>query len=138
LSICAGAAGIGRHRRVPHVPEDTRRTQSVEGCRHHPGLSALIGATVVVVMLTLWYPRPYFDAMGGQALLALIVGVDVTLGPLLTLIVFNPKKQELKFDLAVIAACQLTALSSRRLGDVRRAARLRCVHQGPLRGRRRE
>ncbi len=77
----------------------------------HLGLSALIAATVVVVMLALWYPRPYFDAMGGQTLLALIVGVDVTLGPLLTLVVFNPKKKELKFDLAVIAACQLTALA---------------------------
>ena len=77
----------------------------------HLCLSALIAATVVVVMLALWYPRPYFDAMGGQRLLVLIVGVDVTLGPLLTLIVFNPKKKELKFDLAVIAACQVAALA---------------------------
>ncbi len=76
----------------------------------HLCLSALIAATIVVVMLALWYPGPYFEAMGGQTLLALIVGVDVTLGPLLTLIVFNPKKKELKFDLAVIAACQVTAL----------------------------
>ena len=77
----------------------------------HLCLSALIAATVVVVMLALWYPGPYFDAMGGQTLLVLIVGVDVTLGPLLTLIVFNPKKKRLRFDLAVIAACQVIALA---------------------------
>jgi hypothetical protein len=77
----------------------------------HLCLSALIAATAVVVMFALWYPRPYFEAMGGQTLLALVVGVDVTLGPLLTLIVFNPKKKELKLDLAVIAAFQVAALA---------------------------
>jgi hypothetical protein len=76
----------------------------------HLGLSALIAATVVVAMLALWYPRPYFDAMGGNVLLTILVGVDVTIGPLLTLIVFDLKKKELKFDLAVIAALQVVAL----------------------------
>ena len=80
----------------------------------HLCLSALIAATVVVVMLAVWYPRPYFDAMSGQTLLALIVGVDVTLGPFLTLLVFELKNKTLKalkFDLAVIATCQVAALA---------------------------
>ncbi len=101
----------------------------------HLCLSALIAATVVVVMLALWYPGSYFDAMGGQTLLVLIVGVDVTLGPLLTLIVFNPKKKRLKLDLAVIAVFQVIATRLRRLCHVRRAARLHGVRQGPLRRR---
>jgi hypothetical protein len=77
----------------------------------HLALSALIAATVVTVMLALWYPPPYFDAMGGTGLLKLVVGVDVTLGPLLTLIVYNPAKKSLRFDLAVIATLQLAALA---------------------------
>lgn len=77
----------------------------------HVGLSALVAATVVVVMLALWYPQPYFEAMGGRGLLALVVGVDVTIGPLLTLVVFDPKKKELKVDLAVIGALQVAALA---------------------------
>lgn len=76
----------------------------------HLGLSAVIATTVVAVMLLMWYPPPYFDAMGGKGLLKILVGVDVTLGPLLTLIIFNPKKKGLKFDLGVIAALQVAAL----------------------------
>ena len=74
-------------------------------------LSALIAATVVTIMLLVWYPPPYFDAMGGQGLLKILVGVDVTLGPLLTLIIFDPRKKSLRFDLSVIAALQIAALA---------------------------
>ncbi len=77
----------------------------------HLGVSAVIAATVVTIMLLVWYPPPYFDAMGGQGLLKILVGVDVTLGPLLTLIIFDAKKKSLKFDLSVIAALQIAALA---------------------------
>jgi hypothetical protein len=77
----------------------------------HLGLSVLIALTVVTVMLLVWYPPPYFSAMGGQGLLKLLVGVDVTLGPLLTLIIFHPKKKSLRLDLSIIAAVQLAALA---------------------------
>jgi hypothetical protein len=40
----------------------------------------------------------------------LILVVDTSLGPLITLIIFNPKKKSLEFDLAVIAMLQLCAL----------------------------
>ena len=76
----------------------------------HLALSALIATMVVAVMLLLWYPPPYFNAMGGQGLLKILVGVDVTLGPLLTLVIFDPRKKSLKFDLSVIAALQVAAL----------------------------
>jgi len=39
-----------------------------------------------------------------------LLGVDVVLGPLITLIIFNTKKKHLKLDLAVIATLQLAAL----------------------------
>jgi hypothetical protein len=76
----------------------------------HLAISAAIAAIVVTLMLVLWYPKPYFAAMGGDTLILLLIGVDVVLGPLITLIVFDPKKKRLKFDLAVIAALQLAAL----------------------------
>jgi hypothetical protein len=77
----------------------------------HLGLSAVIAAAVVAAMLLLWYPRPYFQAAGGHLLLLLLVGVDVVVGPLLTLIVFDPKKKYLALDLAVIAMLQFGALT---------------------------
>ena len=76
----------------------------------HLGISAAIGAAVVTLMLMLWYPQPYLAAMGGDTLILLLIGVDVVIGPLITLIVFNPKKKSLRFDLAVIAILQLSAL----------------------------
>src|SRR5215471_7202946 len=77
----------------------------------HLGISAAIGAAVVTLMLFGWYPRPYFTAMGGDTLILLLIGVDVVIGPLITLIIFDPKKKGLKFDLSVIAALQLAALA---------------------------
>jgi hypothetical protein len=77
----------------------------------HLALSALIAATVVGLVMWLWYPAPYFMAMGGDVLLRLLIGVDVTLGPLITLIIFKPDKPRLAQDLAIIAALQVAALA---------------------------
>ena len=79
----------------------------------HLALSALVGASVLAAMIFVWYPIPYFEAAGGNALVLLMIGIDVALGPLLTLAVFNPAKGtgKLRFDLAVIALFQLAALA---------------------------
>jgi hypothetical protein len=76
----------------------------------HLALSAVIGATIVVLMLSVWYPKLYFEAMGGATLILLLIGVDVVIGPLITLIVYDPRKKSLRFDLAVIVLLQLAAL----------------------------
>lgn len=69
-----------------------------------------IAAAVVVLMLELWYPGALFEAAGGNNLLVILVGVDVTLGPLLTLIVFKAGKPGMAFDLFFIATVQIAAL----------------------------
>lgn len=78
----------------------------------HLSISALIATIVVSTMYFVWYPEPLFEAMGGNDLVIIIVGVDVILGPLVTLIVFNPAKgrRVLRMDLAAIAFVQLCAL----------------------------
>lgn len=76
----------------------------------HFSLSLLVAAIATGLLLGLWYPPPYFQAGGADRLLLLVVSVDVILGPLLTLIVFNPKKLELKRDLSIVVAVQLMAL----------------------------
>lgn len=77
----------------------------------HLAISVAIAAAVLTVMLALWYPWPLFQTMGGAGLLLILCGVDVVIGPLLTLIVFRQGKRGLKFDLAAIAAVQLAALA---------------------------
>ncbi len=77
----------------------------------HLLLSAAIAGSVVLFMLTVWYPWPLFQAAGGSRLVLILVAVDVTLGPLITLIIFKAGKKGLKFDLTVIALLQLAALA---------------------------
>lgn len=76
----------------------------------HLLLSAAIGSVVLLLMLSIWYPWPLFEAAGGDRLIFIMLGVDVTLGPLITLIIFKTGKKSLKFDLTVIALLQLSAL----------------------------
>lgn len=87
-----------------------RRISRYRAAAIHLGGSALIAAGAMALMLFFWYPPPLFGAMGGKELIVLIVGVDVCIGPLITLVIFNPKKKELAFDLAVVAVLQSAAL----------------------------
>ncbi|MEQ1773879.1 MAG: TfpX/TfpZ family type IV pilin accessory protein [Burkholderiales bacterium] len=76
----------------------------------HLLLSAGIAIVAIVLMLKVWYPPPLFTAEGGNDLLFILVGVDVILGPLITLIIFKSGKPGLRFDLTMIAVFQVCAL----------------------------
>ncbi|PLX43172.1 MAG: hypothetical protein C0608_00510 [Deltaproteobacteria bacterium] len=80
----------------------------------HLGFSFLILSAVVTVFSLWWFPPPYFFTEGGWKLLRLILIVDVSIGPLLTLIVFNTSKpkKELKRDVSIIVLIQIVALAS--------------------------
>lgn len=77
----------------------------------HLLISAGIAGSLVALMLAVWYPWPLFELAGGSGLTIILVGVDMVLGPLITLVIFRAGKKGLKFDLAVIAALQLSALA---------------------------
>jgi len=76
----------------------------------HFGLSVAIATALLLLMLALWYPPPYFALMGGATLVLLIAGCDVVLGPLITLIIFKSGKKGLRFDLTMIGLVQSLAL----------------------------
>jgi hypothetical protein len=76
----------------------------------HLTISLIIFLSFLALMFFVWYPTPYFDIDGGWRVLQILAGVDVVLGPLLTLIVFKSGKPRLKFDLTCIALVQLAAL----------------------------
>ena len=76
----------------------------------------LLACIAVVAMLAVlvfgaWYPSPMPQLLGVAAILWIVVGVDVVVGPLFTLIVFDRRKPRLKWDLATIFALQLVALA---------------------------
>ena len=76
----------------------------------HLLISIAVATAVLTLMLSLWFPGPLFQAAGGNNLLFILVGVDVVVGPLITLVIFRSGKRGLKFDLAIIAALQVGAL----------------------------
>jgi hypothetical protein len=76
----------------------------------HLGISAAIALCAGALVFGLWYPRPYFEATGASVLILLLIGVDLVLGPMLTLIVFKAGKKGMRFDLTVIGLVQATAL----------------------------
>jgi hypothetical protein len=79
-------------------------------------LTHLLCSTVVVgivclVVFFVWYPGPYLEIAGAWRPLRILVGVDLVLGPLLTLLLFKPGKKGLLFDLAFILVIQLAAFA---------------------------
>lgn len=76
----------------------------------HLLVSLLVGTLVFSLIFFVWYPTPLFRAMGGSELVLLVMGIDVLLGPLLTLLVFKAGKKGLRFDLGVIFSLQLAAM----------------------------
>jgi hypothetical protein len=76
----------------------------------HLLICAGIAAAVLTLMVLFWYTPPLFEAMGGSGLALILIGVDVVMGPALTLVVFRSGKRGLKFDLVVIALFQIGAL----------------------------
>lgn len=79
----------------------------------HALISVFLAAIVAIVVFGFWYPSPYRSISGGQELFWLLISVDVVIGPLLTLVVFNLQKprRELARDLGVIGVLQLAALA---------------------------
>ena len=72
--------------------------------------SICLAAVSAAVVFWLWYPAPLAEASGVRDIFVLLLLVDISLGPLITLFVFNKKKPELKRDLIIVAVIQLAAL----------------------------
>ena len=78
----------------------------------HLAISLIVAALAAALVFGLWYPYPYRELSGGRTLFFMMVGIDVVLGPFITLLIFNSKKtrRHLAADLGVVATLQLAAL----------------------------
>lgn len=79
----------------------------------HLALSLLLSFGVAGLVAGVWYPHDYLWLAGGLDLLLIIASVDVVVGPILTLLVFDTRKspKHLMFDVLVIAVIQVAALA---------------------------
>ncbi|HEY6598026.1 MAG TPA: hypothetical protein VIZ30_01880 [Pseudomonadales bacterium] len=78
----------------------------------HLGISLSIFAVLAYLVVKVWYPDFFFETDGGWQGLRLLLGVDLVLGPLLTLIVYRAGKPGLRFDLTAIGVIQATCLAA--------------------------
>lgn len=76
----------------------------------HLALSILVVGGIALTALFTWFPHGLYRVANLDRLLIIMLGIDLTMGPLLTLVVYKPAKPSLKFDLAFIAVCQMAFL----------------------------
>jgi|GEM_PF-4068074 len=75
-------------------------------------LSVLFALGAGAIIVFCWYPSVFLHISNGTQIILLIAAVDVVLGPLISLVVFNQKKsaRALVLDYSIIGALQITAL----------------------------
>ena len=75
--------------------------------------TALLAAAAAALIFLVWFPTPFDAMIGGARLFVLVVGCDLALGPLISLVIFNRGKsrRELVTDYTVVAIVQLVAMS---------------------------
>lgn len=76
----------------------------------HLLLSLCVAAISTALVFWVWYPGPLAQASGVRDIFLILLTVDISLGPLITLCVFNRKKPELKRDLVTVGVIQIAAL----------------------------
>lgn len=80
----------------------------------HLGISLIIFIILGYLILFHWYPDFFFASDGGWQGIRIVAFVDLVLGPVLTLVVFNKAKPktELRRDLTIIGTIQAVCLSA--------------------------
>src|SRR5690606_24308660 len=75
------------------------------------GVSAMVVGSAATAIALLLHTLPLFWASGGIGLIAIVAMVDIVLGPLLVLLIYDRRKKELRRDLLLIICIQLAAIA---------------------------
>ena len=77
----------------------------------HLALSAVIFMGLISLTVALWFPPPFFWIDGGIQVVLIAAGVDIGLGPVLTMVVYRPRRPRLWMNLAAIGIVQAVGLA---------------------------
>jgi hypothetical protein len=71
-----------------------------------------LAVCAAALIFLVWFPSPFATMIGGTELFLLVVGCDLALGPLISLINYNSRKSrpKLNFDYTVVGVVQISAL----------------------------
>lgn len=72
-----------------------------------------LACCAAALIFLVWFPDPFQTMIGGTELFTLVVGCDLALGPLISLVIFNSRKsrRELVIDYAIVGTVQIAALA---------------------------
>jgi hypothetical protein len=78
----------------------------------HFALTLLVALAAAALIFGVWFPKPFGQMVGGTELFLLVVGCDIALGPLISLVIFDRRKsrRELITDYTIVGVLQLAAL----------------------------
>ena len=76
----------------------------------HVTASALVVGCVLALIWGVWYPAPLFQLLGISLALQVLVGVNLVIGPALTLLLFRPGKPRFLLRISLILLVQIAAL----------------------------
>ncbi|WP_018276445.1 hypothetical protein WKI13_07525 [Teredinibacter turnerae] len=79
----------------------------------HFVFTVLIALCSAFLIFIVWYPTPYTAISGGFRLWVILTLVELSLGPLMSIVIYNPLKKirELICDYALVGLVQVAALS---------------------------
>ena len=78
----------------------------------HFAATLALAAIAAGLIFFLWFPHPFETMIGGTELFMLVVGCDLALGPLLSLVIYNTRKSRFKLvmDYTIVGVVQLAAM----------------------------
>lgn len=76
-------------------------------------LTAAVALGAAALIFLAWFPAPFDAMVGGTRLFTLVVGCDLALGPLVSLVIYDSRKarRTLLVDYAVVGVLQVAALA---------------------------
>jgi len=89
-----------------------RDVSRYEAAFYHFCISLVVFVGLAYLVLFEWFPDFFYAIDGGWEGMRLIIGVDLVLGPMLTLVVFKAGKARLKLDLTLIGLLQTVCLAA--------------------------
>jgi hypothetical protein len=86
--------------------------EKLVACAIHFLATLLLAALAAALIFLVWFPAPFARMLGGNELFLLVVGCDLALGPLISLVIYNSRKsrRELITDYSIVGLVQIAAV----------------------------